>query len=94
MGDYLTGNYVLRSSFDNTKLNEWQFCSVEKQGINGVKLYVGSMNAANLDAYTDCLIVINKTKTFGAGKEPTQSEMDALIKQKWGLFGYFVNALL
>lgn len=40
------------------------------------RLYVGGINSADLDGRIDNINIINLTSTYGAGNEPTKSQMD------------------
>lgn len=57
--------------------NGWERVSgiVEAEG-SSAYLYAGGISSANLDGYVDSVNVINLTAVYGAGKEPSKSQMD------------------
>jgi len=85
---YISGNLFFQVNqgsltFDTTKLNQWQ----TKSAIHKIvdisapyqKCHIGSIASASCVAYFDGFMAYNLTAIFGAGNEPTATEMDAIL---------------
>ncbi|WP_246517334.1 hypothetical protein [Clostridium aciditolerans] len=77
-------------SFDSTKLNQWQFLSTTGTALSSPRHEIRAghvySNFAQWQGALDCITLIDLTSSFGAGNEPTQSQMDAIMNTLGGWF--------
>lgn len=70
---------------NQTLLNQWQFVSLMSTTTNvGVSAGCFILSDAGTACYVDGVIFIDLTATFGAGKEPTKAQMDAIVQAAGG----------
>lgn len=76
--NYSTENVSNSLVFDFKSTSKTELSGILTNTLNGTTLFMGRAGTTG-KAYIDDIMMIDLTKTFGAGNEPTKEEMDRLL---------------